>query len=134
MHWLRKYWQAVLSTTAPKPVEKIANLRVDVAGCRVIAPPVRRWQRAYYISRADAAVLPSVGVGGKSSYETNGKHGARTSQERVAQNQNATFDEWFTATVALADDVLFVPVSPATATTGVAVAFDLEHRPMARVA
>jgi hypothetical protein len=131
MYWLRKYWQAMVeAATAPPMTQAKSGLRVDVAGCRVTAPPVKQKQRAFYISRKDVLANSSVSTGGATPYEN--KQAEKGATTYGAKNQDLAFDEWFAAPVALADDVLFVPISPATGATGVAVAIDAECQPMPR--
>lgn len=132
MRSLKKYWQAVrsaavqsalnayrVSAAQPDSSGLRPGLRVDVAGCRISAPPVRQRQRAYYIPRENAAPLLAANARGKSD-------------ESASQNQNSKFNEFFAATVALADDVLFIPVAPATAPTDLSVAHGVDRRALAR--
>ena len=117
MHWLRKYWQAVASTVSLAPVGQEvvgSSLRVDVAGCRVYSPPVRKRQRAFYIPREHAASV-AYGEEKATRYGTiPTANAAGIAQEQIPQSQNFTFDEFFSSSAAYADDVLFVPISPAS--------------------
>ncbi|NOT60939.1 MAG: hypothetical protein HOP19_12040 [Acidobacteria bacterium] len=108
-----------------------SGLRVDIAGCRVSAPPVKQRQRAYYIPREPAV---STWAARAESYITGGEgNGSSDKAGSVPQNPPHAFSELFTTPLSLADDVLFIPVSPATALAFSARAHCIERPTLARI-
>ena len=139
MRELKKYWQAM--ATALESVrtndEQVtaSRVRVDIAGCRVMAPPVRQQQGASYIPRSGTATVPATvleGSQGGKRYASYATDSPDASAEPAPQNQGAAFHEFFAAALPLADDVLFIPIAPATAPASAAAAHQVERRTMAR--
>ena len=138
MRELKKYWQAMataLENVRANDEEVTASrMRVDIAGCRVMAPPVRQQQGASYIPRTSTTVLD--GSQGGKRYAADATNLADASGTSAAQNQGAAFPEFFAAAFPLADDVLFIPIAPATAPANDAVVHPFgewaERRTMAR--
>jgi hypothetical protein len=134
MRELKKYWQAMATALenvrANDEQVTAARLRVDIAGCRVVAPPVRQQQGASYIPRVTTVLEGSQGGKRYAPYATDAAQDARA--ESAAQDQGAAFPEYFAAAVPLADDVLFIPIAPATAPASDAAVHQVECRTMAR--
>jgi hypothetical protein len=111
MQELKKYWQAMATALenvrANDEQVTAARTRIDIAGCRVTAPPVRQQQGASYIPRTGTTALEGS-QGGK-------RYAAKATRESASQNQGDAFHEFFAAALPLADDVLFIPIAPATA-------------------
>jgi hypothetical protein len=129
MHWLKKYWQAMIKAASTSPISQTnSRLRVDVAACRITAPPIKQKQRAFYISRKGAEKNSAGNKRGTMSYEV--KQAGKNTPCYVTQSQDFTFDERFVAPVVLADDVLFIPISSATGAAGMAVAMGDEFQPV----
>jgi hypothetical protein len=148
MRELKKYWQATAAALANVRVGDqpagASGLRVDIAGCRVMAPPVRQQQGASYIPRTCTAGFEGgnryAATSPKTAPEFSGIMENAVENETAGKSavphevsaQRAAFREFFVATVPLADDVLFIPVAPATASASDAVADFVERHPLAR--
>ena len=141
MQELKKYWQAMATALenvrANDEQVTASRLRVDIAGCRVMAPPVRQQQGASYIPRTSTATLSALSEGCEGSqrgkrYASNATDAPDTSREPASKNKGAAFHEFFAAALPLADDVLFIPIAPATAPANDEPVHQVERRTMAR--
>jgi hypothetical protein len=134
MRELKKYWQAMATALenvrANDEQVTASRTRVDIAGCRVLAPPVRQQQGASYIPRIGTATVLEGSQGGKryASYATDAPYASGAS---ASNDQGTAFPEFFAAALPLADDVLFIPIAPATAPASDAAVHQVERRTMA---
>ena len=134
MRELKKYWQAMATALenvrANDQQVTASRVRVDIAGCRVMALPVRQQQGASYIPRTSMKVLEGSQGGNRyASYATDAPNASGAS---APQAQRATLDEFFAAALPLADDVLFIPIAPATAPASDAAVHKVDRQTMAR--
>ncbi len=142
MRELKKYWQAMAaaleSVRANDESVTASRLRVDIAGCRVMAPPVRQQQGASYIPRTRPTnwFEGSEGSQGGKRYAANATDAPDMLEDAAGEsappNQSFAFHEFFAAALPLADDVLFIPIAPATAAAGDATVHQVEYRTVAR--
>ncbi len=138
MRELKKYWQAMATALenvrANDEQVSASRVRVDIAGCRVMAPPVRQQQGASYIPRTSTATLSEEieGSQGGKRYAPYAPCPKDASGKSATPNQGAAFPEFFTAALPLADDVLFIPIAPATAPASDVPAHQVERGTMAR--
>jgi hypothetical protein len=146
MRELKKYWQAMATALenvrANDEQVTASRVRVDIAGCRVMAPPVRQQQGASYIPRTSTATL-SEGIAERIAERIERSQGGKqyapyapcqkdATRESASPNQGAAFHEFFAAALPLADDVLFIPIAPATAPASDVPAHQVERGTMAR--